>query len=71
MQQDQAQILLREYVIHRYPQEPARFGRLLLAISRVSNVSATAVTSIFFKETVGDIPIDRLIHDILKSERCS
>lgn len=67
IQQDKAQILLREYVVHRYPEDVARFGRLLLTLNRVMTISDQTITNIFFKETVGDIPMDKLIHDILKS----
>ena len=66
--QDQAQILLREYAAQRHPHLPTRFGRLLLTLARVRCVTPHAVTAIFFRETVGNIPIDRLILDIFKNE---
>ena len=66
--QDQAQVLLREYSLQRHAHSSPRFGRLLLALARIHTVTSDALTAIFFRDTVGNVPIDRLILDIFKTE---
>ncbi|KAG8188097.1 hypothetical protein JTE90_002451 [Oedothorax gibbosus] len=69
MLQDQAQCILGDYVRHKYPRQPTRFGRLLLLIPCLRAVSAHAVEKLFFKDTIGEIPIERLIGDMYHMER--
>ncbi|XP_055945302.1 protein dissatisfaction-like [Argiope bruennichi] len=69
MLQDQAQCILGDYVRHKYPRQPTRFGRLLLLIPCLRAVSSQAVEKLFFKDTIGDIPIERLIGDMYHMER--
>ncbi|GFQ79843.1 nuclear receptor subfamily 2 group E member 1, partial [Trichonephila clavata] len=69
MLQDQAQCILGDYVRHKYPRQPTRFGRLLLLIPCLRAVSPQAVEKLFFKDTIGDIPIERLIGDMYHMER--
>ncbi|XP_054707071.1 protein dissatisfaction-like [Uloborus diversus] len=69
MLQDQAQCILGDYVRHKYPRQPTRFGRLLLLIPCLRAVGAQAVEKLFFKDTIGDIPIERLIGDMYHMER--
>ncbi|XP_049947767.1 protein dissatisfaction [Schistocerca serialis cubense] len=64
MLQDQAQCILGDYVRSRYPRQPTRFGRLLLLLPSLRAVRQSTVERLFFKDTIGDIPIQRLLGDM-------
>ena len=65
--QDQAQMALCKHVQSRYPDQPTRFGKLLLMLPALRSVSASTVVEVFFKKTIGDIPLERLLIDMYKS----
>nr|XP_006814018.1 PREDICTED: photoreceptor-specific nuclear receptor-like [Saccoglossus kowalevskii] len=65
--QDQAQLMLGEYTHARFPSQRVRFGRLLLLLPALKAVSARAIEEIFFRRTIGSIPIERLLCDMFKS----
>ncbi|XP_067125859.1 nuclear receptor subfamily 2 group E member 1-like isoform X1 [Centruroides vittatus] len=69
MLQDQAQCILGDYVRHKYPRQPTRFGRLLLLIPCLRAISSSSVERLFFKDTIGDIPIERILGDMYHMER--
>ncbi|XP_034245012.1 nuclear receptor subfamily 2 group E member 1 [Thrips palmi] len=64
MLQDQAQCILSDYVRTRYPRQPTRFGRLLLLVPSLRSVRQATVEQLFFRETIGEIPITRLLGDM-------
>ena len=65
MLQDQAQCILGDYVRNRYPRQPTRFGRLLLAIPLLRMIRSSTVEMMFFKDTVGPgTSVIRLLHDM-------
>lgn len=41
-----------------------RFGRLLFMLPTLRSVSAQAIQELFFKRTIGEIPIERIIRDV-------
>ena len=61
--QEQAQSILNEYIKNMYPPGEAtvRYGRLLLAVSLLKMVRADTIETLFFKETVGDTSVMRLL----------
>ncbi|CAG0897734.1 unnamed protein product [Darwinula stevensoni] len=67
MLQDQAQMMLGKYIGHAYPMQPFRFGKLLLLLPTFKSITARTVEDLFFKKTIGNIPLDRLISDMYKS----
>ncbi|PNF28626.1 hypothetical protein B7P43_G09392 [Cryptotermes secundus] len=69
MLQDQAQCILGDYVRSRYPRQPTRFGRLLLLVPSLRAVRQATVEQLFFKETIGEIPIQRLLGDMYHMEK--
>ncbi|XP_064489487.1 protein dissatisfaction-like [Ornithodoros turicata] len=69
MLQDQAQCVLGDYVRHKYSRQPTRFGRLLLLIPSLRAVTAATVEKLFFKETIGNIPIERILGDMYNMEK--
>ena len=65
--QDQAQMALCKHTQTQYPTQPTRFGKLLLMLSCLRDISSASVVDIFFKRTIGDIPFDRLLVDVYKT----
>ena len=66
--QDQAQLMLGEYVRAQCPNQLARFGRLLLLLPGLRRISAKEIEELFFKKTIGTVPIERLLSDMFKNE---
>ena len=60
-----------DYVRNRYPRQPTRFGRLLLAIPLLRMIRASTVETVFFRDTVGDTSVIRLLHDMYNVDRLS
>ncbi|KAG7212981.1 hypothetical protein KM043_002321 [Ampulex compressa] len=69
MLQDQAQCILGDYTRSRYPRQPGRIGRLMLLVGYLRCVSSKTVERLFFHETIGEIPISRLLVDMYQMER--
>ena len=65
--QDQAQLSLSKYVQSAYPSQPFRFGKLLLMLPLLKQVSGKTIETLFFRKTIGNIPIERLLTDMFKS----
>ncbi|XP_073821269.1 protein dissatisfaction-like, partial [Musca autumnalis] len=68
MLQDQAQCILSDHVRIRYPRQATRFGRLLLLLPSLRSIRACTIESLFFKETIGNVPIARLLRDMYTME---
>ena len=65
--QEKAQCALEEYVRSQYPNQPTRFGKLLLRLPSLRSVSAQVIEQLFFVRLVGKTPIETLIRDMLLS----
>ncbi|XP_043935844.1 nuclear receptor subfamily 2 group F member 5-like isoform X2 [Protopterus annectens] len=65
--QEKSQCALEEYVRTQYPNQPSRFGRLLLRLPSLRIVSAPVIEQLFFVRLVGKTPIETLIRDMLLS----
>jgi hypothetical protein len=65
--QDSAQLTLNRYITCAYPGQPFRFGKLLLLLPALRAVSNADIETLFFKRTIGDIPIERIICDMYKN----
>ena len=64
--QDQAQLTLSKYISNAYPTQPSRFGKLLLLLPSLKAISGKAIEELFFKKTIGAIPIEKIICDMYK-----
>ncbi|XP_044584529.1 protein dissatisfaction-like isoform X2 [Cotesia glomerata] len=71
MLQDQAQCILNDYIRSRYPRQPERFGRFLLSLPMLHVVKPSTVELLFFRETIGEIPIARLLGDMYQMDHHS
>ncbi|KAB0396202.1 hypothetical protein E2I00_017327, partial [Balaenoptera physalus] len=56
-----------EYVRSQYPNQPTRFGKLLLRLPSLRTVSSSVIEQLFFVRLVGKTPIETLIRDMLLS----
>ncbi|KAK0137349.1 COUP transcription factor 2 [Merluccius polli] len=65
--QEKSQCALEEYVRSQYPNQPARFGKLLLRLPSLRTVSSAVIEQLFFVRLVGKTPIETLIRDMLLS----
>jgi len=64
--QDEAQLLLGKYVRHARPDEPSRFGKLLLTVPCIRAASSTAVSDVLFNDPIGTASVDRVVVDIYR-----
>ncbi|NXJ42622.1 COT1 factor, partial [Ciconia maguari] len=65
--QEKSQCTLEEYVRSQYPNQPSRFGKLLLRLPSLRTVSSSVIEQLFFVRLVGKTPIETLIRDMLLS----
>lgn len=70
MLQDQAQCILNDYIRHKYQRQPTRFGRLLLMLPCLRTISPANVEKIFFRETIGENAIEKLLAELYHMEKC-
>ena len=52
----------------RYPRQLTRFGRLLLLLPCLRLVRSSTVELLFFKDTLGDVAINRVLADIYSGD---
>lgn len=67
--QDHTQLTLNEYITAAHPGQPLRFGKLLLLLPTLKNVSDETIVELFFRKSIGDIPIVSIICNMYRS-RC-
>lgn len=65
--QEKSQCALEEYCRTQYPNQPTRFGKLLLRLPSLRTVSSQVIEQLFFVRLVGKTPIENLIRDMLLS----
>lgn len=65
--QDHTQLTLNEYIAAAYPGQPLRFGKLLLLLPTLRNVSDETIVELFFKKSIGDIPIVSIICNMYRA----
>lgn len=56
-----SQQMLNQYVTSAYPLQPFRLGKLYMTMSAAKNVSAEIIENLFFRKTIGDAPLSRII----------
>ncbi|CAH1369031.1 photoreceptor-specific nuclear receptor-like isoform X2 [Tenebrio molitor] len=65
--QDQTHVMLHEYCSQRQSSHKGRFGKLLLTLPAVQSVTRRGLEELIFRQTVGDVAIDRLLTDLAKA----
>ncbi|XP_049694044.2 nuclear receptor subfamily 2 group E member 1 [Helicoverpa armigera] len=66
---DQSTYMLNEYCLRAYPLQLARSSRLLNLLPIIRSVPSCAIVELFFRATVGDTPIERILADMYTSGR--
>lgn len=65
--QDYAQSMLGEYVRTAHPQNPARFGKLLLLLPSLRSVRSSAIQNLFLKDGIEQPQmIDKMLNEMFK-----
>ncbi|KAI4458036.1 nuclear hormone receptor [Holotrichia oblita] len=67
--QDQTQLTLNTYISSVHPEQPLRFGKLLIFLPTLRSVSAETIEELFFRKTIGLIPIQTIISNMYKSSK--
>ncbi|CAG9789000.1 unnamed protein product [Diatraea saccharalis] len=67
--QDHSKIILNEYVARTYPLALTRAGRLLHQLNNIRRVPSSVIVELFFRSTIGEISIEKIISDMYRSER--
>lgn len=65
--QDHTQLTLNKYISTAQPGQPLRFGKLLLLLPTLRSICGETIEELFFRKTIGNIPIVRIICDMYKS----
>lgn len=65
--QDQTHMMLQEYCTQRHNVNKGRFGKLLLTLPAVQSVPKRGLEELLFRQTVGDVAIDRLLVELAKN----
>lgn len=65
--QEKTQCALEEYTRNQYPNQPTRFGKLLLRLPSLRSINSSIVEQLFFVRLVGKTPIETLLRDMLLS----
>ncbi|KAG7313168.1 hypothetical protein JYU34_000261 [Plutella xylostella] len=64
--QEHSQLVLTEYTQRSYPREPDRCSRLLQLLPLARRVDPATIEELFFRATIGDIPLQRIISDMCR-----
>lgn len=67
--QDDTQLTLSKYISSAHPEQPLRFGKLLLLLPSLRHISSETIEDLFFRKTIGNIPIVRIICDMYRSQQ--
>lgn len=63
--QEKTQCALEEYSKAQYPNQPTRFGKLLLRLPSLRTINSSMIEQLFFVRLVGKTPIETLLRDML------
>ncbi|XP_022832214.1 nuclear receptor subfamily 2 group E member 1 [Spodoptera litura] len=67
--EEQSTLMLNEYCLRAYPLQLRRSSRLMGLIPMIKNVPSFTIVELFFRATVGDIPIERILADMYTNGR--
>ncbi|CAH2247995.1 jg27602, partial [Pararge aegeria aegeria] len=67
--QDHSKHVLNEYTARMYPLDITRSSCLLQIMSDIRRVSSVTIVELFFRATIGNIPIERIISDMYRSAK--
>jgi hypothetical protein len=65
--QDQAQLMLAQYINANTNYQSTRFGKLLLASAILKQIHSSSIEKLYFGQIVGNSSIDKLLCDLIKN----
>ncbi|KAF7241606.1 Photoreceptor-specific nuclear receptor, partial [Varanus komodoensis] len=65
--QDQSQVMLGQHNQIHYPNQPVRFGKLLLLLPSLKFLPSERIELLFFRKTIGNTPMEKLLCDMFKN----
>ncbi|CAG5039417.1 unnamed protein product [Parnassius apollo] len=65
--QDHSQVVLNEYTARMYPNDTTRASHLLQLLPVIRRVCSATIVELFFRTTIGEIPIERIISDMYRT----
>ncbi len=65
--QDQAQLMLAQYIGSNQNHPSTRFGKLLLTLPILKQVDAASIERLYFTQIIGDSSIDKLLCDLIRT----
>jgi len=65
--QEQAHSMLQDHCSSTPDTQRTRFGKLLLLLTNVHSLSKDLLEELLFRKTIGNISIERVLSDMLKS----
>ncbi|XP_059951172.1 photoreceptor-specific nuclear receptor [Mesoplodon densirostris] len=65
--QDQSQVMLSQHSKAHHPSQPMRFGKLLLLLPALRFITSERVELLFFRKTIGNTPMEKLLCDMFKN----
>ncbi|XP_073820030.1 nuclear receptor subfamily 2 group E member tailless [Musca autumnalis] len=66
---DESRIALIGYIARMHPGQPMRFQSIMSVLAQMHKVSSFAIEELFFRKTIGDITIVRLIGDMYSQRK--
>ena len=64
--QDRAQVMLRDHVTNCQPDQPVRFGKLLLLLPEMKRISSKVLEEILYQQNLGTFNFETLLADLFK-----
>ncbi|XP_063634503.1 nuclear receptor subfamily 2 group E member 1 [Cydia splendana] len=65
--QDHSKLVINEYTLRTYPLDTSRASQLVQLLPSMRRVPSDAIVELFFRATIGDIPIERIISDMYRT----
>ncbi|CAH2035005.1 unnamed protein product, partial [Iphiclides podalirius] len=65
--QDHSQVVLNEYTARMYPHDSSRSSQLYQLLPVIRRVCSATIVELFFRATIGEIPIERIISDMYRT----
>ncbi|XP_067025819.1 photoreceptor-specific nuclear receptor-like [Acropora muricata] len=65
--QDEAQLLLADYVWSRLPVQPARFGKILLSVAALRSLAEKPIDQLFFSAVPGKDMFESILSQVISS----
>ena len=66
---DQAHVTLAQSMMIKTGNNPLQFSKMMMILAEIENISSDFIHQLFFKDTIGEISMDIIVVDMLKSQQ--